>query len=46
LAFTWLDRAYEQRDGGLVFIKGDPILRDLERDPRYAAFLKKMRLLD
>ncbi|MGH9492554.1 MAG: protein kinase domain-containing protein [Terriglobales bacterium] len=43
-AFEWLDRAYAQRDVGLAFIKGDPLLKSLERDPRYAAFLKKMRL--
>jgi TolB-like protein len=43
-AFNWLERAYRQRDSGLVFIKGDPLLRSLERDPRYVAFLKKMRL--
>ena len=43
-AFEWLERAYAQRDGGLAFIKGDPLLKNLERDPRYAAFLKKMRL--
>jgi eukaryotic-like serine/threonine-protein kinase len=44
-AFTWLERAYEQRDPGLTNFKGDPLLKNLERDPRYAAFLKKMRLL-
>jgi eukaryotic-like serine/threonine-protein kinase len=44
-AFTWLDRAYIQRDGGLTFIKGDPLMANLERDPRYVALLKKMRLL-
>jgi serine/threonine-protein kinase len=43
-AFAWLERAYAQRDGGLTFTKGDPLLASLERDPRYAAFLKKMRL--
>jgi len=43
-AFTWLDRAYAQRDGGLSEMKGDPLLKNLERDPRYAAFLKKMHL--
>jgi eukaryotic-like serine/threonine-protein kinase len=43
-AFEWLERAYAQRDGGLAEIKGDPLLRTLEPDPRYAAFLKKMRL--
>jgi eukaryotic-like serine/threonine-protein kinase len=44
-AFTWLERAYDQRDGGLTFTKGDPLLMSLERDPRYAVFLRKMRLL-
>jgi tetratricopeptide (TPR) repeat protein len=43
-AFEWLERAYKQRDGGLAQIKGDPLLRSLERDPRWAAFLKKMKL--
>ena len=43
-AFTWLERAYEQRDAGLAEMKGDPLLKNLERDPRYAAFLKKMHL--
>jgi serine/threonine protein kinase/Tfp pilus assembly protein PilF len=43
-AFEWLERAYAQRDGGLSEMKGDPLLKNLERDPRYAAFLKKMKL--
>jgi predicted Zn-dependent protease len=43
-AFAWLERAYSQRDGGLIGVKGDPLLRSLEPDARYAAFLKKMRL--
>ena len=33
-AFEWLERAYKQRDGGLSEMKGDPLLRNLERDPR------------
>jgi serine/threonine-protein kinase len=44
LAFEWLERAYAQRDGGLSQIKGDPHLKRLASDPRYAAFLEKMRL--
>ena len=44
-AFEWLERAYTGHDSGLTLIKGDPLLKNLERDPRYAAFLKKMRLL-
>ncbi len=43
-AFQWLDRAYQQRDSGLAETKGNPELKSLEHDPRYAAFLKKMRL--
>jgi TolB-like protein/cytochrome c-type biogenesis protein CcmH/NrfG len=43
-AFTWLERAYIQHDSGLTEMKGNPLLKNLEHDPRYAAFLKKMRL--
>jgi Flp pilus assembly protein TadD len=43
-AFAWLERAYVQRDGGLSDMKGHPLLRNLEADPRHTAFLKKMRL--
>jgi eukaryotic-like serine/threonine-protein kinase len=43
-AFQWLERAYNQRDAGLPSTKGDPLFHNLENDPRYAAFLKKMNL--
>jgi len=43
-AFEWLERAVKQRDGGLVNVKVDPLLRKLHGDPRYAALLKKMNL--
>jgi eukaryotic-like serine/threonine-protein kinase len=43
-AFEWLERAYNQRDSVLAVIKGDPMLRNLEHDPRYPAFLQKMKL--
>jgi TolB-like protein/predicted Ser/Thr protein kinase/lipoprotein NlpI len=43
-AFEWLERAYRQRDGGLAEMKGDPLLRNIQKDPRYAAFLNKMKL--
>jgi len=43
-AFQWLDRAYAQRDGGLTFLKIDPLLKNLHSDPRYTAFLKKIHL--
>jgi serine/threonine protein kinase len=43
-AFEWLERAYAQRDGGLSEIKGNPLLKKLEQDPRWPVFLKKMKL--
>jgi TolB-like protein/DNA-binding winged helix-turn-helix (wHTH) protein/Tfp pilus assembly protein PilF len=43
-AFAWLERAEEQRDAGLIYLKFDPLLRKLHGDPRYAAWLKRMRL--
>jgi hypothetical protein len=39
-----LERASAQRDGGLAAMKGNPLLKNLEADPRYTAFLMKMRL--
>ncbi len=43
-AFQWLERAYAQHDGGLPEIKGDPVMASLRTDPRYHAFLVKMKL--
>jgi serine/threonine protein kinase/Flp pilus assembly protein TadD len=43
-AFEWLERAYNQRDGGLAEMERDPLLHSIEKDPRYAAFMKKMKL--
>jgi TolB-like protein len=43
-AFEWLDRAYAQKDEDLYIIKGNPLYRNVARDPRYAAFLRKMKL--
>ena len=43
-ALAWLDRAYRQKDVALYRVKGDPLLRNLEPDPRYKAFLRKMNL--
>jgi hypothetical protein len=43
-AFKWLELARAQRDAGLSAIVGDPLLKNLRADPRYAAFLKKMHL--
>jgi TolB-like protein/TPR repeat protein len=43
-AFEWLDRAYAQRDSGLVGTNVDPLLKSLHNDPRFTAFLKKLNL--
>ena len=43
-AFMWLDRAYAQRDGGLIQVKTDWLLGSLRSDPRYGALLRKMKL--
>jgi len=43
-AFAWLDRAYRQRDGGLTYVKVDPLLKNLRQDPRYVALLARMHL--
>jgi TolB-like protein/DNA-binding winged helix-turn-helix (wHTH) protein/Flp pilus assembly protein TadD len=43
-AFEWLDRAYAQSDGGLIFTKVEPLLKSLHNDPRFTAFLKKLNL--
>jgi len=41
-AFEWLNRAYAQRDSGLIGTKVDPLLKRLHNDPRYTALLKKL----
>ncbi len=43
-AFEWLERAYQQRDNWLRYLKGDWKLRGIEHDPRYRAFLQMMNL--
>ena len=43
-AFYWLEQAYVNHDGGLAEIIGNPFLKNIKSDPRYAAFLKKMGL--
>ena len=41
-AFEWLERAYEQRDGGVTEIKGYRCLRGLVGYPRYKAFSEEI----
>jgi tetratricopeptide (TPR) repeat protein len=43
-AMHWLERAYAYKDPGLYYLKGEMALKSLEGDPRFKAFLKKMKL--
>lgn len=43
-AFAWIDRAYAQHYLGPIFMRRDPLQRNLEADPRFKAFLQKIHL--
>ena len=43
-ALRWLERAQEERDGGLSLLKVDPGLDSLRGEPRFAAILKHIGL--
>jgi serine/threonine protein kinase/Tfp pilus assembly protein PilF len=45
-AFRWLDRAYTARDGGLALARTEPLLRGIHADPRWRAFLERMKQVD
>ena len=43
-AFSWLDRAYEERRGWLAYLNVEPMLDPLRGDPRFRRLLERMRL--
>ena len=43
--FHWLYKAYQQRDGSLVFLNVFPIFDNYRSDPRFIELLKKIGLL-
>ena len=43
-AMDWLERAYQQHDAGLISMLHDPMLKNLERNSRFDALLRKMHL--
>jgi len=42
--FFWLERAYEDRRGWLTYLKVDPIFDPVKDDPRFAEFVRRMKL--
>jgi TolB-like protein/Flp pilus assembly protein TadD len=45
-AFEWFDRAYRQRESSLLTIKVEPLLKNVQADPRFSALLRKLNLQD
>ncbi len=43
-AFKWLDLAAERRDPGVQWLRGNPMMKALVADPRYAALLHRLKL--
>jgi tetratricopeptide (TPR) repeat protein len=43
-AFTWLERAWEQKDWWLMFLVVEPRLDRLRPDPRYGDLVRRLRL--
>ena len=43
-AFEYLEKSYLAKESRLTYLKGDPLLKNLEGDPRHKAFLMKMNL--
>ena len=46
LALQWLERAYAQRDAGLMQMVGEPLLKNISAEPRFHAILRAMNLPD
>ncbi len=43
-AFACLEKAYEQHDAKLVYLKVEPLLDPLRSDPRFAGLLRRVGL--
>ena len=44
IAIEWLEKAYQQNDSWLIWIKGDPLLKSIWSEPGYLNLLKKLNL--
>ena len=43
-ALGWLEKAYEQRDPKMTFLKVEPKWNNLRKEPRFIELIKRMRL--
>ena len=43
-AFAWLEKAYEERSGGLIWLGVDPRLDSLRSDPRFSDLVRRIGL--
>jgi eukaryotic-like serine/threonine-protein kinase len=43
-AFEWLERAFEERSNGMVYLAVEPVLAPVRSDPRYLDLLKRVGL--
>jgi tetratricopeptide (TPR) repeat protein len=43
-AFSWLEKAYQERDEGLLLLKIDPVLDSIRSDPRFSDLLARAGL--
>jgi tetratricopeptide (TPR) repeat protein len=43
-AFEWLEQAYRERRGWLVYLNIEPMFDRLRSDPRFHGFVERMRL--
>jgi len=41
-AFEWLNKAYEERQGELYWLKQEPTMEPLRDDPRYLVLMDKI----
>jgi serine/threonine protein kinase/tetratricopeptide (TPR) repeat protein len=44
--FSWLEKAYEEHDSGLVSLAVEPIFDPVRSEPRFKDLLRRMRLAD
>jgi tetratricopeptide (TPR) repeat protein len=45
-ALHWLERCYEQRDIGILWLISEPLFRGMSEDPRFKALQRKLNLPD